>query len=49
MARFRNKVTGSIVNVSDEQAKQLGSEYEPAEKKAAPARKPASSPKSSDE
>ena len=31
MARMRNKVTDSVVNVTDEKAKRLGSEWEPAD------------------
>ena len=47
MGRFRSKLTGSVVNVSDEQAKQLGDEYESADKKAsapAPRKRAASKP-----
>jgi hypothetical protein len=43
MARFRNKLTGSVVNVDDATAETLGSEYEPAEADKAPAKKAASS------
>lgn len=32
MARLRNKATGSVVNVTDEKASRLGSEWESAEK-----------------
>jgi hypothetical protein len=40
MPRFTNKLTGSIVNVSEEEAENLGPEYAPAKDKAAAEDKP---------
>jgi hypothetical protein len=41
MPRFTNSLTGSVVNVDDESAKNLGPEYSPVKEKSEADEKPA--------